>query len=130
MTQVFLSAQTSSSAPAGSQPLEHLPGRTADRRFPPPAPRGAFFSIKSEPCPQGWSGWSSLGAGAPHQCPLPALLLAAPSVDFSGALWMLQGRGVAQPGAELQRCCRVQGRHRGLLSLGMGDRDSAGTYLG
>lgn len=42
---------------------------------------------------------------------------------------MLQGRGVAQPRAEQQRRCGVRGRHRGLLGLGMGDRDSAGTYL-
>ena len=46
------------------------------------------------------------------------------------ALRMLQGRGVAQPGAEQQRCCGVQGRHRGLQGLGMGNKDSTGTYLG
>lgn len=39
------------------------------------------------------------------------------------ALWMLQGRGVAQ------RCYGVQGRHKDLQGLWMGDRDSAGTYL-
>lgn len=54
----------------------------------------------------------------PFQCP------------DAGALWMLQGRGVAQPGAEQQRHRGVQGRHRGLLGLGMGDGVSAGTYLG
>lgn len=43
---------------------------------------------------------------------------------------MLQGRGVAQPGAEQRRRCGLQGRHRGLHSLGMGDRDSTRTYLG
>lgn len=37
---------------------------------------------------------------------------------------MLQGRGAAQ------RCCEVQGRHKGLQGLRMGDKDSSGTYLG
>lgn len=84
MTQVSPPAQANSSAPASSRPLGASAWKVCISHLPLPAPQGVFLSFGSELWPRGWGGWSSRGAEGPHQWdPLPALLLAVPSVGFS-----------------------------------------------
>lgn len=112
----------------------------ASRSLPPSTPcsPGCFPLIWVRAVATG-PGWlEQLWCRSPAPVRSATSLLAAPSVGSSfhcrhldaGALWMLQGRAVAQPGAEQQRPFGVRGRHRGLWILGTGDRDSTGTYLG
>lgn len=107
MTQVSPLAQASSSAPASSWPLERLPGRAVHHLLPPPTPQGAFLSFGPEP--RGCGGWSSHGARAPHQWPVPPLLLAVPTTGFS-----LIPSDVQMP--EHCGCCRAGGWHSPELS--------------
>lgn len=122
----------------GSCPLEHLPGRAAHPLHPPPTPQGAFLSsgagvagaaVVQDPQSSAFClpCCAHCGFLSDHlRCP-GASVLPNQNNSVMLRLWMLQSRGVAQPGAEQQRCCGVQGRLRGVQSLGRGR--GTGTVL-